>query len=146
MVEDKANGPAVISSLRKLVSGLVAYQPPSEIVSRVRAIAPVLESGSVYLPPPEWERARYDYWRRVASEPGGEWLPLKYVVPNWVDGIVGEWEAVPKGANDDRVIAGVQALEVLEQGSAADDITQQLAADERTTGPSETFQMVSQKF
>ena len=154
LIEDKANGPAVISSLRKMVSGLIAYEPPGGLVERVRAIAPVIQSGNVLLPPPEWERQRYDYWRRVASEaaeearPKGElgWLPLRFVGQDWVQGIITEWEFVPKGTNDDRVAAGVQALEVLEQGSAADDVTGRMAAEERTALPSETFQIVSQKF
>ena len=50
LVEDKANGPAVLSSLRREVAGLAAVDPKGDKVARARAVAPEVEAGNVYLP------------------------------------------------------------------------------------------------
>lgn len=52
LIEDKANGPAVIAMLRYKISGLIPVQPEGSKVSRVSAISPLLEAGNVYLPHP----------------------------------------------------------------------------------------------
>lgn len=83
LVEDKANGPAMLSSLRTKLKGLVPYEPSAHLEGRVRAIAPMIESGNAYLPGPRLERERFKFWRRVASEPGS-WLPTDAVRADWV--------------------------------------------------------------
>lgn len=50
VIEDKANGPAVIAQLRQSVPGIVAYTPKDSKVARARAGAPFVEGGNVYLP------------------------------------------------------------------------------------------------
>ena len=50
MVEDKANGPAVIQSLKREISGLVEVNPEGGKISRAAAASPQLESGNWYLP------------------------------------------------------------------------------------------------
>jgi predicted phage terminase large subunit-like protein len=52
-VEDKANGPAAISSLKDEISGIIACNPDSDKVSRAHAVTPLIEAGNVYLPNPE---------------------------------------------------------------------------------------------
>jgi predicted phage terminase large subunit-like protein len=52
LVEDKANGPAVISTLRSSISGLIAYNPDGDKVARANAAIPQIASGNVYLPHP----------------------------------------------------------------------------------------------
>lgn len=52
LVEAKANGPAVITSLRNEVSGLISVIPKESKVARMHAALPVIESGSVILPHP----------------------------------------------------------------------------------------------
>src|SRR4029077_3822102 len=57
LVEDKANGPAVIQSLQHEIGGLVEVNPEGGKVSRAAAASPQLESGNWYLPHPmlkEW--------------------------------------------------------------------------------------------
>ena len=49
-VEDKANGPAVIAILKKRVGGLLEFHPKDSKVGRANAVAPLVESGNVYLP------------------------------------------------------------------------------------------------
>lgn len=84
LVEDKANGTAVIDTLRHELSGLIAVEPEGGKVARAQAVSPQIEAGNVYLPDP------------------GE-------VP-WVDAFVEECVAFPNGAHDDQVDAMTQAL------------------------------------
>lgn len=84
LVEDKANGPAVISMLHGKVSGLVAVEPEGSKESRVHSVAPEIESGNAYLPHP----ALYP----------------------WVDSFMSNVAAFPNGAHDDDVDTMTQAL------------------------------------
>jgi predicted phage terminase large subunit-like protein len=84
LVEDKANGPAVIGMLRGKIAGLIAVDPKSSKEARVAAIAPQVEAGNVYLPHP-----------RLLS---------------WVDGLISSCAAFPNAAHDDDVDALSQAL------------------------------------
>lgn len=55
LVEDKANGPALMSVLKDEVSGLIAINPKDyggSKESRCEAAAPLFEAGNVYLPHP----------------------------------------------------------------------------------------------
>jgi predicted phage terminase large subunit-like protein len=58
LIEDKANGPAVISTLKHEISGLIPYNPGADSKeARAFAVTPQVESGNVYLPHPalyEW--------------------------------------------------------------------------------------------
>jgi predicted phage terminase large subunit-like protein len=51
-VEDKANGPAVISVLRSKISGLIAVSPEGSKESRAHAITYLYQSGNVWHPEP----------------------------------------------------------------------------------------------
>ena len=83
-VEDKANGSAVIDSLRLEIPGLIAIQPEGGKVVRAHAVTPVIEAGNVYLPHPA-------------------------LFP-WVDGFTTETGQFPLGKNDDQVDQMTQAL------------------------------------
>ena len=53
LVEDKANGPAVISSLKRKITGIIAVNPGRDSkLSRASACVPLIEAGNVYLPHP----------------------------------------------------------------------------------------------
>jgi predicted phage terminase large subunit-like protein len=52
LVEDKANGPAVISMLRNKIGGIVAVEPEGSKKARAAAVSVLCESGNVYLPHP----------------------------------------------------------------------------------------------
>jgi predicted phage terminase large subunit-like protein len=84
VVEDKANGPAVISALKREIRGLVPYTPTSSKEARVHSISPAVEAGQVHLPTP-------------ARSP-------------WVLDLIEEAAAFPRGVNDDQVDALSQAL------------------------------------
>lgn len=102
-VEDKANGPAVISTLKNKYAGLVAIEPNGSKVSRARAVSPLFEAGNV-------------------------WLPAE---GEWISGYVEEMAAFPKAANDDRVDATTQAL-LRFQGNASGEFTEQALANRKT--------------
>lgn len=81
-IEDKANGTAIISMLRREVGGVVAVNPQGGKVARVNAVSPYIESGNVFLP-------------RQAE---------------WVHDFVEEAASFPKGKHDDQVDSMSQAL------------------------------------
>jgi len=84
IIEEKANGPAVISVLKKQISGLIPYNPRGSKVERAYAVTPQFESGNVYIPHPK--------------------------LANWVHDYVEELVAFPNGLHDDQVDCTTQAL------------------------------------
>lgn len=87
MIEDKANGPAIITTLRGEIGGIVPINPRGTKEARANAIAPDIEAGNVYLPRPS--------------------------IAPWVNEYVEEWASFPNGQNDDQVDATTQALDRL---------------------------------
>ena len=85
IIEDKANGPAIIDALKKKVGGVVAVQPRGSKEARAHAVAPLVEAGNVFLPDPQ--------------------------VEPWVEDFMDEWAAVPNGEYWDQVDASGQALD-----------------------------------
>jgi predicted phage terminase large subunit-like protein len=84
LVEDKANGTAVIATLKHEISGLIQVNPEGGKEARAAAVSPQIEAGNVYVPHPS------------------------YVT--WVNAYLAEWAAFPRGAHDDQVDATTQAL------------------------------------
>ncbi len=70
LVEDKANGSAIIQVLYKEFPGVIPVKPEGGKVSRANAVAPSVESGNVYLP----ENAPWvnDYIIELISFPNAE--------------------------------------------------------------------------
>lgn len=54
LVENAANGPAVIATLRREIAGLVSIKVKQSKEARLHAVSPVLESGNVFLPHRPW--------------------------------------------------------------------------------------------
>lgn len=86
LIEDSANGPAIIDTLKERVPGLKPVKVSVGKEARARAITPECESGNVYLPLP--------------SDDGND----------WVQELLSEIRNFPHDANDDQVDAMVQAL------------------------------------
>lgn len=84
LIEDKANGPAVIATLRGEMSGIVPVEPLGGKEARANAVSPQIESGHVYIPHPKYAP--------------------------WVEKFLAECHSFPKGAHDDQVDAMTQAL------------------------------------
>ena len=89
LIEDKANGPAIISSLRDSVEGIVGVSDPGGVQAQAWAVSPMVEAGQVWLPHPE------------------EWPE----VLDWLDEVCG----YPKASNDDRVASFTQAMQRFQQ-------------------------------
>lgn len=70
IVEDKANGTAILDVLRREISGMVAVSPKDAKEVRARAITPQVEAGNVHLP------ARAHFTQELLAEltafPGGK--------------------------------------------------------------------------
>jgi predicted phage terminase large subunit-like protein len=84
LIEDKANGSAVIQMLEREIVGILPVNPAGGKIARASAVSPLIEAGNVYLPHP-------------LSAP-------------WVDDFIEECAAFPNGAHDDQVDAMTQAL------------------------------------
>ncbi len=84
LVEDTANGPAVIATLKRTVSGLIPVNPEGGKMARLQAVSPDIEAGNVYIPEPS--------------------------IASWIHDYVEEFAAFPNGANDDQVDSTSQAL------------------------------------
>jgi len=84
LIEDKANGPAVIAMLKKEIPGLIAVTPEGGKIVRAQAVCADIEAGNVYLPDP--------------------------IICKWAEDFVEECTSFPNGAHDDMVDAMTQAL------------------------------------
>jgi len=76
LIEDTANGPAVIATLTREIGGIVPVRPEGGKVARVNAVAGLIEAGNVHLPDPQFRA--------------------------WVGELIEEATAFPTGAHDDQ--------------------------------------------
>jgi len=98
LIEDKANGPAIISDLRDIIPGLIPVEPRESKIARAQAVSPLVEAGNVFIPSSE------------LVEEGEETARYPFVGP-----FVAELSVFPVGDNDDRVDALSQALNDMRQ-------------------------------
>lgn len=89
LIEDKANGTAVIEMLQKQLTGIIPVQPNGGKEARAQAVAPYWEAGNVYVPHPLWKP--------------------------WVDDMLTEIESFPNAPHDDDVDSMDQALVYMEK-------------------------------
>jgi predicted phage terminase large subunit-like protein len=84
LIEDKANGSAVIQMLAHEIPGLLPVNPGGCKVARAAAVSPLIEAGNIFL--------------------------LHPLYAPWVNDFIEECAAFPNGAHDDQVDAMTQAL------------------------------------
>ena len=81
IVEDKANGPAIIASLKDSIPGLIPWPPKGKAMgskeARMFAVSPLFEAGNVELPDPdmpgyEWVREYADNIARFPMKPNDD--------------------------------------------------------------------------
>jgi predicted phage terminase large subunit-like protein len=84
LIEDKANGSAVVQFLQNEIPGIIPVNPEGGKVARAAAVSPLIEASNVYLPHPDYAP--------------------------WVNDFIEECAAFPNGAHDDQVDAMTQAL------------------------------------
>ncbi len=89
LIEDKANGPAIINSIQNDgdIGGVVPVNPKGSKLARLSSVTPDIEAGNVFLPTME--------------------------IAPWVDAYIDELSSFPRGAHDDQVDATSQALDRL---------------------------------
>lgn len=86
LIEDKANGPAIISELQNEIAGIVGIEPEGGKLSRAQSISPLFEAGSIELPD-----------------------PVIFGCP-WVEQYIHNICTFPKAAHDDDMDATSQAI------------------------------------
>lgn len=69
VIEDKANGSAIIQTLQNEIGGIVPVNPEGGKVARVNAVSAYIEAGNVYLPRTTWI---HDFVEEAASFPNGK--------------------------------------------------------------------------
>lgn len=69
-VEDKANGSAIISVLRRKIPGIIAINPDGGKIARVNTVSGAIEAGNVYLP--EEKQFTFDFVDQCSKFPNGE--------------------------------------------------------------------------
>lgn len=84
LIEDKANGPAVIDTLRNVVAGIIPVEPCGSKVARAHAVTTYFEAGNVFIPHPS--------------------------LAPWVNDCMAELTTFPSAAHDDQVDAATQAV------------------------------------
>jgi predicted phage terminase large subunit-like protein len=85
LVEDKANGTAVIDTLKSKIPGIIPINPTESKYSRANAVSPLIQAGNV-------------------------WLPDKTIALFDPEELIEEGAAFPRAAHDDQVDATSQAL------------------------------------
>lgn len=89
LIEDKANGSAIMDVLKKDVKRIIEIEPTGSKIERAEAIAPLYRAGNVYLPHPS-------------------------ICP-WINDWINEHKVFPNGKHDDQVDSGTQAVEFLDK-------------------------------
>lgn len=84
LVEDKANGPAVIDTLRNSVAGIIPVEPDGSKAARAHAVTTYFEAGNVLIPHPS--------------------------IASWIPDFITELTTFPSGAHDDQVDSCTMAL------------------------------------
>lgn len=102
LVEEKANGAAIISRLRRIVPGIIPIVPKESKVARARAVSSFVQAGNVWLPP----ITTMTTW-------GGQGQ-------HWVQMFIEECAAFPVSDYDDQVDAMTQALREMTFGKLAE--------------------------
>lgn len=72
LVEDKANGPAVISTLQKKISGILPMGVTGSKSARAQAVAPLIRAGNVYIPDESIAPWVLDYIEECAKFKGSD--------------------------------------------------------------------------
>jgi predicted phage terminase large subunit-like protein len=74
LVEDKANGPAVIQSLKHEITGLLEVNPQGGKMSRAAGVSPEVEAGNWYLPHPGIEPWVREFIEECAAFPNSRYV------------------------------------------------------------------------
>lgn len=104
LVEGKANGTAVVESLKHEIPGITEVEPMGGKTARADAVSPFVRAGNVHLPT--------NHLARTQGSQDGKASPIAWDV----EAFITEATAFPNGANDDQVDQASQALAELYLG------------------------------
>lgn len=110
MIEDKANGTAIIDTLKDLIPGIIEENPVKDKTSRLIAVSHLIKGGNVYIPDPR--------------------------VYDWVSGYKHELSTIPGAKYDDQGDSTSQALKHLSRFDSnlfTTDIQLSLAGEQAST-------------
>lgn len=124
LIEDKANGPAIIQQMAVEMRGLTPYNPGSDSkTARAQAIVPIHDRGDIALPCADWAVAELramgvesctigEYWEAYppAQRSTAECAP----VMDWEKEFIDELAKFPNSSHDDQVDFLTQGLLYLE--------------------------------
>ena len=102
LIEDKANGSAIIQTLQRRMTGIIPINPQGGKAARVNAVSPAIESGHVYLP----------------------------IGAPWIEEYLRQWSEFPAGKHDDMVDATSQCLNRMIYSSGVLDLPPVLTREE----------------
>lgn len=124
VIEDKANGPAVIETLKGMVNGIVPVNPEGGKETRANAVQPLVAAGNVFVPHPK--RAKYADGR-VGAAWVGDWRDDGTEPVDPAETFLHEVTTFPKAEHDDQVDAMTQFLNHV-SGSFADRLREAMEA------------------
>lgn len=84
LIEDKANGPAIIASVKRLIPGIIPVDPKINKIARAKSASVFYEAGNVF-------------------------YPDQSIAP-WIEDHIDELMAFPSSTHDDRVDSASQAV------------------------------------
>lgn len=96
LIEDKANGTAVIETLKQKLPGIIAVEPKGGKIARANATQPAHEGGNLYLPLKTAQWPTQSGWKVLDT--------------SFVAGFVTECARFPKTTHDDQVDSFTQAI------------------------------------
>jgi len=73
LIEDKANGPAIINTLKGKVSGIIPLNPRGSKEARAYATQPLLEAGNIFLPDPTESPWVEDFLEECVTFPNSDY-------------------------------------------------------------------------
>lgn len=71
LIEDKANGPAIMDVLKREISGIIAIEPEGGKVARAHAVEPLHRAGNIFLPDPTQHPWVKEFVEILANFPTG---------------------------------------------------------------------------
>lgn len=72
LIEDKANGSAIIDFMKREISGIIPITPKESKVARLFAVSPQFEAGNVYLPSEKLNPLIFDYVNELTTFPNAK--------------------------------------------------------------------------
>lgn len=73
VIENKANGPAIVDLLKKQIPGMVEFNPKGSKQERALSVTPYFEAGNIHFPKPETAPWVHDTIQDLLMFPKGEY-------------------------------------------------------------------------